>query len=188
MRGLGHTGIRASNGVAAGPGHDLPTEGVWPGPTRRQGRRVSPRSLLAGLPLRPSQQGHALHVVGHGERVEGSQFVQSITVLAEDRHVTGEGGRITGHVDHAVRTGCRHGLHHDPTGSLTRRIEHHHLWRIGTLPQHVFHLTAPPTHLPHPGEILPAVGHRPTSQLHGEHPPLRPHLLGESDANSPTPA
>ena len=83
--------------------------------------------LYGVIRLLLGQKNNRLHVGAAGEHVHGAGRLQAVAVGAEARHVAGQGGRVAGDVDDAVRRHLRHGVHHLRRQTLPRRIHHDHL-------------------------------------------------------------
>lgn len=75
-----------------------------------------------------TQQGYALDVVSHRERIEGTQLGQRVASLGEGREVAGQRSRIARHVHHPLWRAFRDEIDDGASGSFARRIQHHHAW------------------------------------------------------------
>ena len=106
--------LRAGPGARRRPRPTLPD--LTERPARLPGRRPAccrdpPGEPGPGSPRRaaslPGQGGHAFHVVGHGERIERAERAELPAGLGEHRDVTGQRGRVTGHVGHPAQRAAR---------------------------------------------------------------------------------
>lgn len=77
--------------------------------------------------VRGNEAGHRLHVMCLRKCVEGAEFPDPIALVDEVSEIARKASYVTPDMHHDARIGRRHGTHHVPSRTGTRRIENNHV-------------------------------------------------------------